>query len=362
MSRQRDLRIASQVESWFRRCARDLPWRPESGASPSASGRDPYVALVSEIMLQQTQVVRVQELLPGFLERFPDVHSLARAREQSVLAAWSGLGYYRRARLLHRAARAIVRDHGGVVPSDAATLRNLPGVGRYTAGALASLVFHQREPAVDGNVERVIIRLEGRDVDELPASRSAWVWQRASELVRLADDPAALNEGLIELGAIVCTPRAPRCDDCPLRRSCRARREGIEKDIPRAKSPITKTIVRHSAVVIIDVRGRVLVEQRPSRGLWASMWQAPTIETNGRFPGHARLRRDLEARLGRSLLDLQSRQGFDHATSHRLVRFRVWSASLRAGRAPDKTRFVSRAQLRSLPVANPHRRILEMKF
>ncbi|MBL0927896.1 MAG: A/G-specific adenine glycosylase [Phycisphaerales bacterium] len=348
----RDARIARDLSAWFARSARDLPWRRPLPGHPR---RDPYHALVAEVMLQQTQVSRVLEYFPRFIGRFPTPAALAEAGEQQVLAAWAGLGYYRRARLLHHAARAIAADHAGEVPSDPGLLRALPGVGRYTAGALASIVFEHPEPIVDGNVRRVLIRLEGRDLDETPRREEAWAWQRASELVAAAEAPGVFNEALMELGATVClpSPARPDCPLCPLRTHCRAAELGRQADLPRPKPRARQSVVHHAAVLIRDGRGRLLVEQRPGRGLWAGMWQAPTLESPkpvtapalARWFGVPRLRR-----LAR----------FTHHLTHREVRFSVWAQP--EGDAPPGAgaprRFATIRQIAGLPLANPHRRIL----
>jgi len=204
---------ASAVAGWFANVARDLPWRRR---------RSGYHALVSELMLQQTQVARVVEKFEPFVRRFPTVAALAAAREDEVLAMWQGLGYYRRARLLHAAAKAIVERHRGRVPvRDHAALLALPGVGRYTAGAIGSIVAGERVPIVDGNVTRVFQRLAARKGSASDRAVVDWAWEEARRYVAGARDPAAANEGLMELGATVCTPAAPRCDACPVSAMCR---------------------------------------------------------------------------------------------------------------------------------------------
>ncbi|MCA9294882.1 MAG: A/G-specific adenine glycosylase, partial [Phycisphaerales bacterium] len=217
---------ALAIEDWFRANARDLPWR---------AARSAYAGLVSESMLQQTQVARVVERFTQFMARFPTVHDLAAADEQEVLAIWQGLGYYRRARHLHQAAKAIVEEHDGVIPADINALRALPGVGRYTAGAIASIIYHRPEPIVDGNVYRVLARLDAQNKPASDAEAQRWGWSRASELVQLARDPGAFNEGMMELGATICTPRAPACSDCPVRAGCRAHADGRADVIPPPK-------------------------------------------------------------------------------------------------------------------------------
>lgn len=204
---------------WFRRSGRDLPWRRT---------RDPYRVLVSEVMLQQTQVARVTEYYGRFLARFPSLGALAGARPAEVREAWAGLGYYRRAANLHRLAQVVISDHAGAVPADPAVLRTLPGVGRYTAGAVASFAFERRVAAVDTNVGRVIRRaFAGRRVRR-PGRQSEErrVWEIAEQLVPRAGSAAwTFNQAMIELGALICTARVARCEICPVRAVCRTGRQ-----------------------------------------------------------------------------------------------------------------------------------------
>ncbi|MHC4652819.1 MAG: A/G-specific adenine glycosylase [Planctomycetota bacterium] len=204
---RRDAEIVAALCAWFRREARDLPWRRR---------RTGYTALVSEAMLQQTQVARVVERYRAFVRRFPNVRRLAKAREQAVLAEWQGMGYYRRARNLHAAAKMIVGEFGGRVPRTADQLRTLPGVGRYTAASIASIVYGERTPLVDGNVQRVLARLDVKSGRAQDPQLVKWAWERTGQLVALAESPGSLNEGLMELGAVVCTPRNPTCETCPV--------------------------------------------------------------------------------------------------------------------------------------------------
>lgn len=345
---RRAQRIAHALVDWFAVNARDLPWR---AIDPRLKRRDAYRSLVSEAMLQQTQVARVLEKYSSFIARFPDVRRLARADEQSVLAAWSGLGYYRRARNLHRAAKMIVEEFGGEVPRDIGSLRRLPGVGRYTAGAIASMVFGDAEPLVDGNVQRVLLRVEGREMKETERAREAWVRSRADQLVKATNDPGAMNEAMMELGATICTPTNPRCKECPLAKVCVARREGAQDRIPRPSKQAPRRDVFHS-VVLIRLRGRVLVEQRPSTGLWANMWQPITIERDDRPATRAEIVRALR------LNAAAAAQRFDHMTSHRRVRFEVWEGRT-MGTKPARGVWVTEKRLDSLPIGNPQRRILK---
>ncbi len=337
-----DRAVARAVEEWFATSARPLPWRTDP--------RDPWRSFVSEAMLQQTQVARVLEKFEPFLQQFPTPAALADADEDSVLAAWQGLGYYRRARNLQSAARAIVNDHAGRVPEDPAALRALAGVGRYTAGAIASIVFGQPEPIVDGNVVRVLVRLGGKEMRAGDRATEAWAWERAAELAEACDDPALLNEGLMELGATVCTPRAPRCGDCPVRGACSAAAGGDPEAYPLPKTPAKKSDVHHAVVVVRDAAGRVLLEKRPEKGLWAGMWQPVGVESPVSAPGAGDLARELGAE------GAERMAGLVHETSHRTVRLSVWWAT--TAEAPGGGRWVRPADLAGYALPNPHRRAL----
>ncbi|MGZ4838901.1 MAG: A/G-specific adenine glycosylase [Terriglobales bacterium] len=254
-SRQRSAFRAALLR-WFASERRSLPWRAK---------RDPYRIWISEIMLQQTRVGAVQERYAEFLRRFPDVNRLAAARPQDVLAAWSGLGYYRRARSLHAAARIIVRDHAGRLPATAETLRSLPGIGRYTAAAIASIAFGEPCAAVDGNVERVLRRILAWRKQALPQ-----LWNAAQQLLS-PRAPGDFNQAMMELGATLCLPRQPRCDLCPLRRLC-ATRGPLER---RAMSPRKSAEVTHG---LACRAGRVYLVRRDDRqSLMPGMWELPQL-------------------------------------------------------------------------------------
>jgi A/G-specific adenine glycosylase len=230
-------------------------------------------------MLQQTRVETAIPYYLRFVERFPTVAALAAAEEESVLAAWSGLGYYRRARALRSAAREIVERHGGAFPSTVAGLLDLPGVGPYTAGAVASIAFGRQEALVDGNVVRVLSRLLGLGGDLGSGKGREEVWSLARSLVP-AEDPGDWNQALMELGALVCTPREPRCDRCPVAKRCVARLEGRVEELPR-RLVRPKSIKVEVVVLAASKRGRWLLERRPAMGRMAGMWQMPTVERRG---------------------------------------------------------------------------------
>ena len=256
--------LQRRLLAWFDEAARDLPWRRT---------RDPYAIWVSEVMLQQTQVATVIGYFERFLGAFPTVHALAAADEQAVLRLWEGLGYYRRGRALHAAARRICAEHGGRVPEDPAALAALPGLGRYTVNAILSQAHEQRLPILEANSRRVLCRLLGVRADPRLAPVQQRLWQAAEALLP-RHHIGAFNQALMELGALVCTPRAPDCPACPLRAACAARRLGLVDAIPAlARGPAVEE-VREVAVALR--RGtKVLLVQRPAAGRWAGLWEFP---------------------------------------------------------------------------------------
>ncbi len=241
---------------WYHANRRDLPWRRTD---------DPYKIWLSEIMLQQTRVAAVLEHYDRFLKRFPDVQKLASAKEASVLAQWSGLGYYRRARNLHAAAKVVVKQHGGEFPRSSAELRNLPGIGRYTAAAVASIAFGEALALVDGNVERVISRISGRNV----AGEQLWA---LAEQMLSRQHPGDFNQAMMELGATVCLPGQPKCSECPVRRFCGTR--GRHASVPKAPRQHKREI----AYALTQRNGSVLLVQRSaSERLMPDLWELPQV-------------------------------------------------------------------------------------
>ncbi len=260
---------AEEITRWFPTAARDLPWRQV---------RTPWRALVSEFMLQQTQVSRVAERFEPFLEAFPTPAAMVEAGEDAVLAKWSGMGYYRRARMLHSAAVAIVQDHGGEVPKDAAMLESLPGVGRYTAGAIASIACQQSSPIVDGNVDRVFSRLTGDASTPGEKGRDVRRWEEAMAYVSSADRPDLANEGLMELGALVCQPKAAQCLICTLSSHCKAFQDGKVGEIPPPKPRPKKKLIQMD--VGISWSGeKLLLARRPDTGLFAKTMFPPDADS-----------------------------------------------------------------------------------
>jgi A/G-specific adenine glycosylase len=255
--------IRRALLDFFDDSARSLPWRGSS---------DPYAIWVSEVMAQQTRIDTVIRFYERWMARFPDIAALAGADPDDVLRHWQGLGYYGRARNLHAAARVVRERHAGELPPSYDDLLDLPGVGEYTAGAVSSIAFGVRAPAVDGNARRVLARL----YDEARPS-AAWLRRRAAALVP-GDRPGDFNQALMELGARICTPRAPRCADCPVARYCAARAGGTALDRPLPKPRKAVPIFDLATAVIRDRNGRVLLVRRPAAGLLAGMWAFPAVE------------------------------------------------------------------------------------
>jgi A/G-specific adenine glycosylase len=248
--------FSAHLLSWYDAHARDLPWR---------KNRDPYKVWISEIMLQQTRVAAVLDHYRSFLKKFPSVEKLAAARESTVMARWSGLGYYRRARMLHAAAKKVTREHGGHFPNTSQALRQLPGIGRYTAAAIASIAFAEPIAVVDGNVERVLSRVFGKQLDERTT------WETAEDLLD-RKRPGDANQAMMELGATVCLPRQPKCLLCPVSEFCATR-----GDLPRiSKTPqLAKRIIR---VGLARKNGEVFLRQRRRDDtLMPGMWELPLL-------------------------------------------------------------------------------------
>jgi A/G-specific adenine glycosylase len=260
-------KLAAQAAliEWFEENKADLPWR---------ENRDAYRVWLSEIMLQQTQVETVIPYFHGFLHDFPTIHSLASASLDRVLKAWEGLGYYSRARHLHRAAQMVMAQFAGEIPSTFDDLIKLPGVGRYTAGAIASLAFGVDVPVVDGNVIRVLTRLLNIERDVASAETRSLLWRIAEDLLP-SGQAGPWNEGLMELGRRICTPKRPLCGECPLNSYCLARRAGVQAELP-VKSPRKKTPhYEVAAGVIQDRAGRILIARRPPHGMLGGLWEFP---------------------------------------------------------------------------------------
>ena len=309
---------------WYAISKRDLPWRRT---------RDPYAIWVSEIMLQQTRVDAVVPYFERFLARFPTTTSLARASEDEVLSAWSGLGYYRRARLLHAGVREVVASYGGAVPEGPEARLALPGVGPYTAGAIGSIAFDLEEPIVDGNVARVLARLFAIETPLGKPNTEKRLWEEARALVQ-GEDPGALNQALMELGATVCTPVSPQCGACPVRQGCRARIEKrtTELPVPRGRKP---PALRDLVAVVAGPPGDTKVWLvRGKAASFGGLFGVPMAEGRDATAARAVLRANgLRGKLGAELGTIE------HVLTHRRLRVLVFRATARGLVSSDRRLF-----------------------
>lgn len=302
-----------RVINWFRREARDLPWR---------GNPDPYAVWVSEIALQQTRVDQGTPFIQRFLETFPTVEALANDDVDEVLKLWEGLGYYSRARNLHKAARVVVEKCGGQLPQTADEWRSLPGVGPYTAGAIASIAYDLPEPVLDGNVKRVFARLTDLEDSIDGSEATASLWDLARYLVD-GKSPGDFNQGLMELGAQICTPRTPNCDACPVRIYCTAFERGTQ-----ASRPVRdiKRAVPHKEIVVAAIckNGRYLLGKRPPNGLLGGLWEFPGGKVEPGEDHEAALRREVREELGVEVEVGKLVASVKHAYSHFKVTLNVY--------------------------------------
>jgi A/G-specific adenine glycosylase len=336
--------FARRIVDWQRTHGRhDLPWQRT---------RDAYRIWVAEIMLQQTQVATVIPYYDRFLAAFPDVSALARADEDAVLARWSGLGYYRRARHMHAAAREVVDRHGGTFPRDAAMLAALPGIGPSTAAAIAAFASGERGAILDGNVKRVLARHRGIDGDPASPAVEAALWALARRLVP-REAIEAYTQGMMDLGATLCTRTKPRCGECPVARDCVARREGRTGDLPWKRS---RRALPHREVQLVwaELAGDVLLERRPSTGVWGRLWSLPEIDVDADPVAALSERYGIGARL------LERLAPVDHAFTHYALTMHPSRLAAKASRAalPAECMWIARADLAGAALPAPIRKLL----
>jgi A/G-specific adenine glycosylase len=341
-------RFRARLLKWFRAHQRDLPWR---------SSRDPYRIWVAEIMLQQTRIAAVMPYYERFLSHLPTVESLANAPQQEVLKLWSGLGYYSRARNLHLAAKKIVTEHGGTFPCDEESALKLPGIGAYTAAAVLSIAYDAPLAVLDGNVARVLAR-----IDAIPGDlRAPRTWKALTENANhlLARDAASdWNQALMELGEVICTPKSPRCLVCPVVHSCRAYAEGITNEIPaprKKRAPESQTI---AALILLDPKGRTLLVKDPGAHddvLFSRMWQFPAIEVSHQE------KPELEKYFAESLklqnLALEELPAARHGVTFRNITLLPFLARIAKLPKTPRSRVLTLKNLTSLPVSSATKKL-----
>lgn len=335
---------------------RVVRWQASHGRShlPWQNTLDPYRVWLSEVMLQQTQVVTVLGYFERFLARFPDVAALASGSEDEVLGLWSGLGYYSRARNMHRCAQAVVERFGGAFPPNAAQLATLPGIGRSTAAAIAAFCFGERVAILDGNVKRVLTRLLAFDADLSSAANERALWGHATDLLPPADRPDDIRrytQGVMDLGATLCLPRRPSCMLCPVAELCVARSQGRPEAFPVKTRRTLRTAQSLWVLNAIDPSGRRWLARRPATGIWARLHALPMFE------GRADLLATLPPSLHGAVCELPA---FAHVLTHRELHLHVVEARLSSGTSPfGAGEWMEPERWRSLGLPTPIRRLLE---
>jgi A/G-specific adenine glycosylase len=337
-------RLTSQLLTWYRQNGRSLPWREDP---------NPYAVWVSEIMLQQTRVDTVIPFFEKWMKLFPTIKHLANASERDVLNAWEGLGYYSRARNLHKASKITIEKYNGHLPHDVDELRKLPGIGSYTAGAITSIAFGMDEPTLDGNIRRVFSRVF--DLTE-PADSPAGVkllWGFAAKYLPKGQ-AGDYNQALMDLGATTCLSRNPRCGICPLTKDCKARKAGTQKQRPILKS--RKTVPHYfNAAGVIFKKGRVLMAKRPSKGLLGGMWEFPNGQVDGN-PAKG-LIKTLEKGYGLKVYRKKPLVVIDHAYSHFRVTVHPFTCELITTDKLRKLRWINVVDLEKYPMGKVDRQI-----
>lgn len=338
--------------SWFKAEQRDLPWRKD---------QDPYKVWVSEIMLQQTRVDTVIPYFNRFIEWFPTIEDLAEAEEEKVLKAWEGLGYYSRVRNLQSAVREVKEKYNGEVPSTPEDISSLKGVGPYTAGAILSIAYGIPEPAVDGNVMRVLSRILLIREDIAKAS-SRKIFEKAVRDIISHEDPSAFNQALMELGALICTPTSPSCLLCPVREHCHAFHEGVQQELPIKTKKVKTRDVQLAAAVIEDEDGKILIHKRPANGLLANLWEFPTVEL------HHPLQNDRKqiVELFKQSLDLDIHFGqiigqIEHVFSHLVWNIKVYTGTVKHFvTESEEWKFVSLEEMKEYAFPVPYQKMFKL--
>ena len=343
-----------QLLKWYATHERDLPWRRSKNA---------YRVWVSEVMLQQTQVATVKDYFRRFIKAFPNVKQLAQADEQDVLRLWEGLGYYRRARQLHAAAQVVVDEHGGRFPRHVATLQTLPGIGRYTAGAIVSIAYDQPAPILEANTIRLLSRLIAYREDPTKSAGQKVLWATAEELLP-TKDVARFNQALMELGSLVCTPKSPACDACPVSQHCAAYDAGLENEIPAATKKQQFVDVREAAVVVRKQR-QVLLRQCTPGERWAGLWDFPrfAVEAQGPLFAQEELIEKVREQSGITIKPATLIKTIKHGVTRYRITLDCYQSEFASGRIKRRdgpVRWTTLQQLAELPLSTTGRKLANL--
>ncbi|GEL78160.1 A/G-specific adenine glycosylase [Tenuibacillus multivorans] len=335
--------------TWYQGNKRLLPWR---------ENQDPYRIWVSEIMLQQTQVDTVIPYFNQFMERYPTIKELAEADEQNVLKSWEGLGYYSRARNLHTAVKEVVEKYDAQVPSDKKELKQLKGIGPYTLGAVLSIAFNHPEPAVDGNVMRVLSRILHIDED-IAKPKTKKLFEEVVKEIISYEDPSSFNQGLMELGALVCHPKNPECETCPVQQHCLAYEHGDQKDLPVKTKQKKQKVSSYYGLVLKNDEGKFFIQKRPDEGLLANMWEFPIV-LQEEFD-QKELVNWFEVEYGLSINIYTQGKRVRHVFSHVIWEVDVIYASVKGGQKSDGDgKFVTLEELERYPMPNIQQKIKKL--
>lgn len=341
-------RFQNDLINWYQSNKRDLPWRAE---------QNPYKIWVSEIMLQQTKVDTVIPYFQRFIEKFPTVHDLADAEEQAVLKSWEGLGYYSRARNLQNAIKEVVASYEGKVPNNPSDLGSLKGVGPYTKGAILSIAYDQPEPAVDGNVMRVLSRVLKVEED-IAKPRTKKLFENFVRELISHEDPSSFNQGMMELGAIVCTPKNPMCMLCPVQQHCQAFAEGIEKQLPVKSKGKKQKSLSYVVLLIKNEQGNYLIEKRPNNGMLANLWQFPMVSLNEM--GFNQIPDWFEKEYGIHVTLKQEAGKLKHVFSHLIWELEVHQARSTSTQSRlSNAQFVSIDEMKEFPFPVSHQKMMQ---
>ncbi|MBT2572392.1 A/G-specific adenine glycosylase [Bacillus sp. ISL-51] len=350
--KQKDIdKFREDLITWFEREQRILPWR---------ENQDPYRVWVSEVMLQQTRVETVIPYFQRFVEQFPTVRALAEADEEKVLKAWEGLGYYSRVRNLQTAVKEVNEQYGGVVPAEEKEFGGLKGVGPYTKGAVLSIAYNKPIPAVDGNVMRVMSRILSI-WDDIAKPKTRTIFEQAVKAFISHEKPSEFNQGLMELGAIICTPKSPSCLLCPVQHHCSAFSEGTERELPvksKKKKPGIKTM---AAVVLTDEQDKIFIHKRPSKGLLANLWEFPNTETQkGIKTEREQLAAFLEKEMGVKA-EIGELEGIvEHVFTHLVWNISVFFGKVKQVSDPTELKQVTKEELEEYAFPVSHQKIWKM--